>query len=119
MPVCWKTAGTAQRCAVFEKDKFEIGWRAEGACPAWVYPNTNGAGYYRVAWTPEQLLSLSLDQLNGAERLALVFDLRAQKSTDEILTRLTNDPQPEVAHAAKVALGLEQDAAPRRRNNSN
>jgi len=54
------------------------------------------------------LHSLPLDQLTGAERLTLVFDLRAQQSKDPILNTLTTDAQPEVVRAAKLALGLDK-----------
>jgi hypothetical protein len=93
-----------------------------GACPAWIYLNAGGTGYYRTVWTAPQLQALAgaLDKLSGAERLTLVYDLHAMRKTDAtitdpLLTALSSDVQPEIARAAKVALGLEQDQPPRRK----
>jgi cytosol alanyl aminopeptidase len=119
-PVCWKTNLKEQRCQVLLASRVQVS--EAGACPAWIYLNAGGTGYYRTIWAAPQLETLagSLDKLSGAERLTLVNDLRAMRKTDGAITdpllkTLTSDPQPEIARAAKVALGLEQDQTPRRR----
>jgi len=119
-PICWKTNLESQTCQVLPGNSVQVA--ETGACPAWIYLNAGGTGYYRTVWTAPQLQTLagSLDKLSGAERLTLVYDLRAMRKTDSgltdpLLTTLSADSQPEIARAAKVALGLEQDQAPRRR----
>ena len=108
-PVCWKT-GSQSGCNVVADEPRKI---ALQACPAWVFPNRGGSGYYRTAWTPAQLyqIAAALPELNGAERLTLLFDLKAMNTaeTKALLSTLANDAQPEIAKAAKVALGLEKE----------
>ena len=108
-PVCWKT-GTEAGCRVVADVPQTT---ALQGCPAWVFPNRRGTGYYRTVWTPAQLKQLApaLPELNGAERLTLLFDLKAMNSRDTkpLLTKLTMDVQPEIAKAAKIALGLEKE----------
>ncbi len=93
VPICWKSdkVGACTTGGSIPVD----------SCPAWVFPNTNGAGYYRVVWTDDQLNALPLEELSGSERLTLAYDLRAQKSPHAILKKLAADPLPEVAAAAK------------------
>jgi alanyl aminopeptidase len=90
----------------------EIGLARSDACPAWLFPNADGSGYYRIEWEPMQLDALELDKLAASERLALVYDLRALRragrgnaTADRLLARLTGDAEPEVARAATEALG--------------
>jgi len=96
----------------------EVALPKAAGCPSWIYWNAGGTGYYRSDWTPAQLSALSengLDKLTEAERLTLVYDLRAMKlgklmeapAMDPLLTKLASDPQPEVAQAAKQALAGE------------
>ncbi len=119
IPICWKTNRANQTCLVLQEEQAQVA--ETGSCPAWIYLNAGGTGYYRTVWTAPQLQTLSgvLDKLSGAERLTLVYDLRALRKadaaiTDPLLTTLASDGQPEIARAAKVALGLEQDQPPRR-----
>jgi hypothetical protein len=67
------------------------------SCPAWIYLNSGGTGYYRTEWTEPQLNALDLSALTPAERLTLVFDLRAMKSP--FVSKLASDPEPEIAKA--------------------
>jgi len=98
LPVCMKTpSGTS--CVRTEQPRTQV----TGNTCDWVYPNADGAGYYRIAWKDAQLdtMAASLDKLNGAERLTLVYDLRAQHSQHLILKKLAADSQPEIAKAAQ------------------
>ena len=75
------------------------------SCPAWVYPNSGGSAYFRTAWTAEQLAALDLTQLSPAERLTLVYDIRASKNlASPVLKALASDGEPEIAKAAADAL---------------
>ena len=105
----WRAADGAKHCAVIDTPSRTLSVQS---CPAWIYWNAGGEGYYRTSWTAEQLEAFSLGDLTAAERLALAQDLReelrAQKSGREaeraVLTRLAADHEPEVAAAAKAAL---------------
>lgn len=101
VPVCWRGEGTAASCAVLDSHA-EI---PVGSCPAWIYLNATGRGYYRTQWSPEQLVELDLTRLTAAERLTLIYDLRASKNiTSPLLENLKSDPDPEIAKAATDAM---------------
>jgi len=97
VPVCWRGAGIAASCAVLDSHA-EIPVKS---CPAWLYLNASGRGYYRTEFTPDQLAALDLTKLTAAERLTLIYDLRAAKNiTSPLLVKLESDPEPEIAKAA-------------------
>jgi alanyl aminopeptidase len=111
IPVCWRAQGSANgSCAVLDSQRREVA--IEGAaCPAWIYLNAGGTGYYRTAWSSAQLIALEsrIEQLTPAERLTLVYDLRLLKSPKRpevtaLIARLESDSQPEIARAASEAL---------------
>jgi alanyl aminopeptidase len=98
VPVCWRGDGIAASCTVLDAAHTEI---KLNACPAWIYLNASGRGYYRTEFTPDQLAALDLTRLTAAERLTLIYDLRALKNiTLPLLTKLGADPEPEIAKAA-------------------
>jgi aminopeptidase N len=101
VPVCWRGDGVDSSCTV-------ISGRAETkvkSCPAWIYLNSGGSGYYRTEWSPEQLAALDPSKLTAPERLTLIYDLRAQKNfTSPLLKTLATDIEPEIAKAATDAL---------------
>ena len=112
--MCWTAEGVAKTCTV-------VGFPSRDAmlpgCPSWVYLNAGGTGYYRTVWNGDQIAALPLDRLSPAERLTLVFDLRAQKSArGEVraeLTKLASDPEPAIVRAAQAGLETEKGAAAR------
>ncbi len=95
VPVCWRGEGVSSICTV-------VATHAEvplKSCPDWIYPNAGGTGYYRSEWTGDP--DLDPAKLTAAERLTLVYDLRASKNiTAPLLKLLTTDPEPEIAKAA-------------------
>jgi alanyl aminopeptidase len=102
VPVCWRGEGTAASCMVLDSHA-EI---PVSSCPAWIYLNASGRGYYRTQWSPEQLVALDLTKLTAAERLTLIYDLRASKNiASPLLKTLEADPEPEIAKAATDAIG--------------
>jgi len=111
IPVCWKTDGSSRDCTVLDAPSRDV---VLASCPAWLYLNAGGTGYYRTAWSAEQIAALSLDRLTPAERLTLVFDLRAQKNDRAAahaeLVKLVSDPEPAVMRAAQA--GLDSEKAP-------
>jgi alanyl aminopeptidase len=105
VPVCWRTDSGASGCEVVETETRTV---KLPVCPGWTYFNAKGTGYYRTTWTAADLSSLRLNELTPAERLTLVYDLRAQKNdrsaAREILQRLSADAQPEIVRAAREGL---------------
>jgi hypothetical protein len=101
--VCYRGDGISPTCEVLDGPSREI---ALGSCPNWIYLNSGGAGYYRVAWDAKPLSALPLEQLTPAERLTLVYDLNARKTAAArtVLSRLEEDKEPEIAEAAREAL---------------
>jgi len=104
VPVCWRADRVASSCTVLEGPSTEIALPTGTACPAWFYLNSGGTGYYRTRWTQAPMQALS--ELSGAERLTLVYDLRAGKnaSAQAALARLASDADPEISTAARDAL---------------
>ena len=121
IPVCWRADRLAKSCTVLNTTRREFDLPPNSACPSWILLNAGATGYYRTAWTSTQLRALvdSLDQLTAAERLNLAYDLAALQekddAADQVFRRLLSDPEPEIVHAARVALGLEVKPAPGRR----
>jgi alanyl aminopeptidase len=105
IPVCLRSNGLGQICEVIDSGHQSIAFDKGRPCPAWIYLNAGGTGYYRTAWTDAQLGDLPLDRLTPAERLTLVYDLRASGRTgDSILKKLADDVEPEIAKAASQAM---------------
>jgi aminopeptidase N len=104
VPVCWRADRVASSCTVLEGPSTEIALPTGTACPAWFYLNSGGTGYYRTHWS--QAPSRALPQLSDAEKLTLVYDLRASKnaSARAALTRLASDADPEISGAAREAV---------------
>jgi aminopeptidase N len=104
VPVCWRADRVASSCTVLEGPSTEIALPTGTACPAWFYLNSGGTGYYRTHWSQAPLRALP--ELSDAERLTLVYDLRASKnaSARAALARLASDADPEISSAARDAL---------------
>jgi alanyl aminopeptidase len=105
VPVCWRTSDGATQCTVMDSPLRDV---RLASCPAWTYLNAGGTGYYRTTWTGEQLAALDIDNLTPAERMTLVYDLRAQTAervaARNVLSKLTADHEAEIASAAKSGL---------------
>jgi alanyl aminopeptidase len=122
IPVCWRADSVETGCTVIDSPRREIALPEKSACPSWIFLNAGGAGYYRTDWTAAQLASIAnvLDRLSAAERLTLAYDLAVlQKSgtlkeaAESIFRRMLFDPEPEIVHTAKIALGFEAEPGPR------
>jgi hypothetical protein len=97
-----------EQCLVLDGPAREVDL---AACPAWVYLNSSGSGYYRSEWKSDQLRMLldnGLPSLTLAEKLTLAEDLRALKASGPevkaILLKLSNESEPVVANTAFSAL---------------
>lgn len=109
VPVCWKT-NSGRDCVLLTEASREVPLEA---CPAWVFGNAGGTGYYRTVWTEAELEAVAqggLAELSPAERLTLVYDLKASGQGRAVLGVLARDAQPRVAQAAAEALKLVKEA---------
>jgi hypothetical protein len=97
MPVCIRGDGVTPTCSVVDAEHPAIALHR--GCPSWIEFNSGATGYYRTEWTPAQLNALDLSQLSAAERLMLVYDLRAAHSDSALLKKLAADPEPEIVRA--------------------
>ena len=106
VPVCFRGPGVEQ-CVVLEGPAREVDL---AGCPAWIYLNSGGSGYYRTEWNGGQLRELmgGLPFLTLAEKLTLVEDLRALKASGPevkaTLRRLSNESEVVIASTAFAAL---------------
>jgi alanyl aminopeptidase len=83
VPLCVRYGTGAQAgraCTVLEGEEAELPLPEAKACPSWVLPNAEGAGYYRAAVDGQmlgRLLSTDSRHLSRAERVALLGDVQA------------------------------------------
>jgi aminopeptidase N/puromycin-sensitive aminopeptidase len=73
IPVCMKF-GRGDACSLVTAKTQETSLEQ---CPVWVFANRNAKGYYRVAYTKEELhavAGVAETQLNAPERIALIED---------------------------------------------
>jgi alanyl aminopeptidase len=96
VPVCWRGEGVARTCTVLTSPHADV---AVKNCPT--YFNAGGSGYYRTEWSDDELAALDVSKLTAAERLTLVYDLRASKNIGApVLKTLAMDAEPEIAKAS-------------------
>ena len=109
VPVCVRGDGVDKTCGVINAQNRSIDL-GRSSCPAWIELNAGGTAYYRTGWSAAQLSALAtrgLARLSAAERLTLVYDLRAMPSSVEVsalLKRLAADQEPEITKAAGDAV---------------
>ncbi|MFY0527734.1 M1 family metallopeptidase [Archangium gephyra] len=83
VPLCVRygsAKGTGRACTVLEGESAELALPEAKACPTWVLPNADGAGYFRTSLDTQmlgRLLSTGSRQLSRAERVALIGDVQA------------------------------------------
>jgi alanyl aminopeptidase len=83
VPVCvkYETGGKESRaCTLVEGERAELNLPDAKACPAWIFPNAEAGGYYRIQLAGEaatKLMKAGLPKLSRAERVALLGDVRA------------------------------------------
>ncbi len=102
--------------------------RAEvSACPAWIWPNRGGAGYFRVQFEPallEQVVNKGWGQLTAPEKLSVIDDTAdavlshrmEPRGALELLPAMARDPLPAVSNAVyRLLLSMIANAAPQDR----
>ncbi|RKH49090.1 M1 family metallopeptidase [Corallococcus llansteffanensis] len=121
VPVCVKYPGASGKdvtaCTLMTEEKAELALTDAKACPAWVFPNADGAGYYRVRLaedTRAKLMKAGLTKLSRAERVVLLGDSLALAqagvlpSADalSLLSRVAEEPDRQVLEAGLDLLTL-------------
>ena len=82
VPVCVRYQGgdNSTECFLLDNPSAEFPLKNASACPAAIFANANGSGYYITAYRGgllETLLAKGSDWLNATERLTLLHDLKA------------------------------------------
>jgi len=88
VPMCvkWGAGGqTGRDCGVLDGETGELALSAP-RCPAWVMPNEDGVGYYRMQPQGDLLshLTANATRLNPPERITLLSDVNALVATGEV-----------------------------------
>lgn len=117
VPVCLRWTDGGRECSVVTGPEMQVPVAAQ-SCPAWVWANAGGQGYYRTDLTASGLAALTkagYDQLTPPERLTLADDIASLAGAEEatasealpVLARMMHDSEPRVAMAAvRCAAGL-------------
>ncbi|WP_306440873.1 M1 family metallopeptidase [Corallococcus aberystwythensis] len=120
VPVCVKYPGAgkdATACTLMTEEKAEVALTEAKACPAWVFPNADGAGYYRLRLaddTRAKLMKSGLTKLSRAERVVLLSDSLALAQAGlmpaaealPLLTGVAEDPDRQVLEAGLELMDL-------------
>jgi alanyl aminopeptidase len=94
VPVCVaydRDGKRAEACTLLERTTGTLALEAK-ACPRWVMPNAEGRGYYRSAYTTQQLTALrdeAWPQLSPVERRALYFDVASSVASGRVSLALS------------------------------
>ncbi|WP_164012326.1 M1 family metallopeptidase [Pyxidicoccus trucidator] len=107
----------SRACTLMEGERTELALTDAKTCPAWVFPNAEGAGYFRMQLTGEAAAKLTksgLDKLSRAERVALLGDVRALAMAGALpagealalAARTANDPDRIITEASLELLEL-------------
>lgn len=119
VPVCVR-AGEGVHCTLMaDRDAF-IALPREGGCPAYLFPNVDGAGYYRFALSNAELQSLrtrGMGKLSDREKLVYGGSLRAawsggttpMKDVMLAVEPLARDPLPAIAEEPMGYVSVARD----------
>ncbi|HEX2574402.1 MAG TPA: M1 family aminopeptidase [Polyangia bacterium] len=117
VPFCVRTSA-GEACTLLTEGEGSL---ALDACPAWVMPNAEGAGYYHFTMATEELKKLAgptYALLTPRERLSLADNVRAALHSGAlsfedgmaILTPMASDSTPQVAAVPMELLTLAHEA---------
>jgi len=106
VPFCWRGRG-GDSCRLLTQAETDIDLGVPAACPLDLFPNVDGAGYYRFSLAPKDLAAVraSLGKLSTREKIAFAASLRAaysrattsMKDVLAAVAPLAEDPEPAVA----------------------
>ncbi|QDE93603.1 peptidase M1 [Myxococcus xanthus] len=120
VPVCVEYAAggkEARTCTLLEGERAEVALSEAKTCPDWVFPNAEGAGYFRVQLDGDAAAKLAksgMKRLSRTEQVTFLTDVRALALAGTIpaaealaLTgRLANEPDRVVTLASLDLLEL-------------
>jgi alanyl aminopeptidase len=104
VPVCMRVEGQKDElCTELTKASQHVDAPAGAACPSWVHPNANAAGYYRFNLLDAKLIALaSAAKLTPADRLAVLSNgwamVRAGKVGVETMLKVLSSFDKETNH---------------------
>jgi alanyl aminopeptidase len=118
VPLCVRYgvgAATGRACTVLETERAELPLPEAKSCPDWLYPNAEGAGYYRSEVTGEalrKLLMVADKRLSRSERVTLLGDAAALVKAGAVsagdalavAARFAEDPDRQVLMASTEML---------------
>jgi cytosol alanyl aminopeptidase len=107
LPVCLRT-DLGSQCTLLTQTEADVPVGDRGKCPAWVFPNADGAGYFRFSLAAPDLANLrknGLAKLTTREKMALGASMRgaysrataSYKDVLELVSPLAKDLEPTVA----------------------
>jgi cytosol alanyl aminopeptidase len=120
VPLCVRYGGrdrAGRVCSVLEEERAELALPEAKACPDWVFPNAEGAGYFRTQMTGadwQRLLAVAGARLSRTERVTLLGDARALVRAGTLpaaealalAARFAGDPDRQVFNASLEVLGV-------------
>ncbi|MBI1786576.1 MAG: M1 family metallopeptidase [Acidobacteria bacterium] len=127
IPVCVKYGAgrnEARECAMLTGKTLEMPLRKAKGCPAWIFANVEGTGYYRIQYKGDllqRLIEQDRKTLTVGERVALIGDLAAfsrggQMGMGEALklaSKLARDSHRQVITSTLgIAAGVQSDWVP-------
>jgi alanyl aminopeptidase len=112
VPVCVRYQGgdNSSECFLLDKPSAEFALKNASSCPAAVFANANGVGYYVTAYQGgllEKLLAKGSDWLNATERLTLLHDLKALANSGDATESAALDAARAFAQSSEWPLGVE------------
>lgn len=120
VPLCVRYGvgpATGRACTVLETERAELPLPEAKSCPDWLFPNAEGAGYYRTEVAGEalrKLLRVADTRLTRAERVTLLGDAAALVKAGAVpagdalalAARFAEDPDRQVFTASVDLLGV-------------
>jgi alanyl aminopeptidase len=126
VPVCVRSVAggdSAPECFLLDKPSAEFPLKNASSCPAEIFANGNGTGYYITSYQSElldKLLAEGSDLLYAAERVTLLHDLKALADSGDAkesaaLTAaraFANSPERQLGVEAREIVGGARDLVP-------
>jgi alanyl aminopeptidase len=120
VPLCVRYgvgATKGRACTVLETERAELPLPEAKSCPDWLYPNAEGAGYYRAELPGDalrKLVTVADQQLTRSERVALLGDAHALAEAGRLpaadalamAARFADDPDRQVFSASLELLNV-------------
>jgi alanyl aminopeptidase len=106
VPFCWRDR-SGDSCRLLTQAETDIDLGGQAVCPLDVFPNVDGAGYYRFSLTPKDLAAVraGLGRLSIREKITYASSLRSafarattpMKDVVVAVAPLAEDPDPAIA----------------------